>query len=169
MTKCDKTEMIERAMAFPLDKVIYRYRQETGLSKSEAQRHERELKRFLALSAAAERGYGMRGPIDKLWHTFILFTHIYENFCNKLGGGFIHHYPNVRGYDGPGAKPLAMGTRDYKRFLDDYRTTFGEAAAEPYWPAIPDPKTERFFAVDCSSDDCGNDCDGGTGGTGGDD
>ncbi len=59
MTRRDKAEVIERAMAYSLDRVIYRYRQDTGLSESEAQRHERELKQFLALTSTAERGYGM--------------------------------------------------------------------------------------------------------------
>jgi hypothetical protein len=164
----NKDKIISKAMAFPLNKVIFRYRRDYGLSKAEAERHEVELKRFLALSAMAERGYGMRGPIDKLWHTLILFTHIYENFCNQVAGRFLHHYPNVKGYEpGDGTPPLKLGAEDYVRFLRDYKSVFGEMAEPPYWPAVPGTATSDYFAVDCSSDDCGNDCDGDTGGTGG--
>lgn len=165
MREYDREDVIRKAMKYPIDKVIFRYRQDTGLSEKEAKRHERELKRFLALSATSARGYGMRGPIDNLWHTFILFTHIYENFCSEVAGRFIHHFPNVLGYDGPGAPPLELGNTDYIRFLKDYEATFGERPEAPYWPAAPQPA--GFFAVDCSSDDCGNTCGADSGGTGG--
>ena len=59
--------------------------------------HEREIKRFLALSAINPGKYGMRGPLDELWHTFIIFTSAYANFCRLLGGGFIHHLPETPG------------------------------------------------------------------------
>lgn len=31
--------------------------------------------------------------IDKMWHTFILYTKLYTIFCNKHFGSYIHHYP----------------------------------------------------------------------------
>lgn len=33
--------------------------------------------------------------IDKMWHTFILFTQEYKNFCMKHFGLFIHHVPTT--------------------------------------------------------------------------
>lgn len=168
MRKNNKEEMIRKAMEYPIDKVIFRYRQDTGLSEKEGRRHERELKRFMALSAVTDRGYGMRGPIDNLWHTFILFTHIYENFCRAVAGRFIHHFPNIRNYDGPGKPPLDLGNTDYVRFLQDYEATFGERPEPPYWPEAQGLGTDGFFAVNCTTDDCANGCHGGTGGTGGD-
>lgn len=53
--------------------MVYSYRQDTGLSEKEARRHQGELKRFWTLSGVNSRSYGMRGPIDNLWHRFILF------------------------------------------------------------------------------------------------
>lgn len=36
------------------------------------------------------------GDIDNMWHTFLLFTKDYHEFCNKhLGGIFFHHEPIV--------------------------------------------------------------------------
>jgi hypothetical protein len=163
-----RKEIIRKAMAYPLDKVMFRYRQDTGLSEREARRHERELKRFLALCAASERGYGMRGPIDNLWHTLILFTHVYENFCRDVAGRFIHHFPNIQSYDGPGEPPLDLGDADYMRFLKDYEAIFGERPEPPYWPpAAMSAAPAGFFGVECASDDCGNTCGTDTGGTGG--
>ncbi|SIN35295.1 Uncharacterized conserved protein [Mycobacteroides abscessus subsp. abscessus] len=31
-------------------------------------------------------------PVDQMWHSFILFTKDYADFCSKVGG-FIHHRP----------------------------------------------------------------------------
>ena len=31
--------------------------------------------------------------IDEMWHTFILFTRDYHNFCYKYFSRFIHHTP----------------------------------------------------------------------------
>lgn len=33
--------------------------------------------------------------IDEMWHTFILFTKEYQNFCDKYFSFFIHHYPTT--------------------------------------------------------------------------
>ncbi len=33
--------------------------------------------------------------IDKMWHTFILFTRPYHNFCNKYFSTVIHHSPTT--------------------------------------------------------------------------
>jgi len=32
---------------------------------------------------------------DDMWHTFLLFTEDYANFCHQYFGGFMHHVPNV--------------------------------------------------------------------------
>lgn len=33
--------------------------------------------------------------IDDMWHTFLLFTKDYADFCEKYFGEFIHHFPNT--------------------------------------------------------------------------
>ena len=94
--------------------------------------HEREIKRFLALSSLYPGRYGMRGPLDELWHTFIIFTSWYARFCKRLGGGFIHHFPKVPSerVEEPTAKPSSStwySRRDYQRF-------FAEPAPAHLWP-----------------------------------
>lgn len=34
--------------------------------------------------------------IDDMWHTFLLFTQDYTDFCQKYFSGFIHHVPNMK-------------------------------------------------------------------------
>jgi hypothetical protein len=69
--------------------------------------------------------------IDEIWHTFILFTKEYQEFCNMLVGEYIHHEPNVQAdaIDQSTTRnyPLA-GTRN---FDEDYEKYFGKL--NPVW------------------------------------
>ncbi len=145
-------DTIEKVMAFPLDEVLERYVQDENISMDAAKEHERELKRYLALVALnPEVRYGMKGPVDNLWHTFIIFTHFYERFCQKVAGHFIHHEPT----------PLHKrsdpeGKNNYFRFLSDYEEVFGESAPIHLWPRI-----RKGLTTDCNS--CGSSCGCGSG------
>ncbi len=127
-------EVIEKAMAFPMDKVMYRYQQEQALSLEQARRHERELKRFLALVSLNDKGYGLSGLIDTLWHTFILFTKLYARFCQEVAGRFIHHEPNVIGFGPREEHAVNSGSDSYATFLNDYQEVFNEVPSAHVWP-----------------------------------
>lgn len=34
--------------------------------------------------------------LDEMWHTFILFTKDYHDFCQKYFGDYLHHFPTAR-------------------------------------------------------------------------
>ena len=88
--------LIARAEDFPMEEVLKRYVKDKNLPLQVAHEHERELKRFLALCALNPKGsYGMAGPVDELWHTFLLFTKNYAFFCDEVAGVFLHHVPNT--------------------------------------------------------------------------
>ena len=121
-------ETIRRAMEFPMEYVTTRYAEDQELPVEVAREHERELRRWLAL-CAARGGYAMRGPIDEFWHTFIIFTKEYSEFCEQVAGQFIHHVP----------KTAAQGEEDptkggYYRFLEDYEKVFNETPPPHIWP-----------------------------------
>lgn len=67
------------------------------LTSAEAPSVERELRRFLALCLLARRGVideagiGPTKPVDKLWHSFVLWTKEYVDFCERALGGYLHH------------------------------------------------------------------------------
>jgi hypothetical protein len=126
-----RAERIERAMAFDMREVLQRYVIDTGVSKETARAHEREIKRFLLVCALNNTGkpIGMAGPIDELWHTFILFTREYADFCDKVAGRFLHHAPAV---PGDGRRKLQPG---YARFRDLYAELFNELPSVDYWPS----------------------------------
>jgi hypothetical protein len=138
---------IEIAMKYDMTPVMERYAEETRLPPEVLDEHEREIKRFLALSALNPGKYGMRGPLDELWHTFILFTSSYAQFCRELGGGFIHHLPSTPTTQAPVKTGEKSG---YTVFLEDYEQILGELPPAHLWP--------RGFSgevMDPSCDQCG--------------
>jgi len=59
---------------------------------------------FLA-ACAARPGLGLAPSelVDIGWHTFILYTREYAEFCHRIAGRFIHHAPNdIPGMPGEG-------------------------------------------------------------------
>jgi hypothetical protein len=70
----------------------------------------------------------MMGAIDELWHTFVIFTREYAQFCQAVAGQFLHHVPEVEGK----ASPATLD--HYLAFLADYERVYGEPPAPAYWP-----------------------------------
>ena len=69
---------------------------EYGVTKEEFEKTLPEYQKFLALVAIGHRNMGMFSEaVDKLWHTHILNTQLYETFCNRFFGTFMHHAPNL--------------------------------------------------------------------------
>jgi hypothetical protein len=144
----DAAQTIKTAMKHDMKAVMARYAEKTRLPPDVLKEHEREIKRFLALSAINPGKYGMRGPLDELWHTFIIFTSAYANFCRLLGGGFIHHLPET-----PGRRPSGRKPSSYAAFLADYKRIFKEAPPVHLWPR------PGGTVMDPSCDQCGIFCD----------
>lgn len=139
--------LIDYVMEFPLEPVLKRHAEDWELSLETAREHERELKRYLALCALhPEKKYGMAGPVDELWHDFILFTRLYVEFCQRAKGEYIHHQPVIPGEAGDHATWRA----DYARFLADYEATFGEAPPAHLWPKLK-PEGKGVFCRECAA------------------
>ncbi|MEU5722740.1 hypothetical protein ABZ783_13055 [Micromonospora sp. NPDC047738] len=49
---------------------------------------------FLAACATATEPLGPSDLVDVGWHTFILHTRQYADFCQRVAGRFIHHQPD---------------------------------------------------------------------------
>jgi len=49
---------------------------------------------FLGTCATATEPIGPSDLVDIGWHTFILHTHEYAAFCDRIAGQFIHHVPD---------------------------------------------------------------------------
>jgi hypothetical protein len=128
-----QSQKVQLAMDFQLGHVISRYSRDSELSYEDAERHFFELRRFLALCAMndgsdAGATYGMRGQIDEAWHTFLMFTRDYSEFCRVVAGRFLHHQPDL---DAESRSNTGAG---YQRFLADYERVFHDSAPADLWP-----------------------------------
>ena len=98
---------LEKALAYRNDDVICKFLSLYELAYAEAENIFRETRRRLWMCAklnSDSRAKGQeKGPraaieramiaIDEMWHTFILFTPDYTEFCLNHFGFYIHHVP----------------------------------------------------------------------------
>ena len=146
-------------MSFKLPHVLSRYRRDYEVDEATSEAHERELKRyFICVVAFRGQVMGMTGPVDDLWHTFLMFTKEYEDFSDLVAGRFLHHQPEVEG------KFNERAARNYRRFLKAYEVVFKEQPNEKFWPRKN--LTHASWCADGSmcacagSDGCGCGCGG---------
>lgn len=74
-------------------KVVSKYARDNNLSLGEAEQHMQELARFLAVCAAFPGQNAPSRVLDEAWHSFVLFTREYHEYCVATFGRFIHHAP----------------------------------------------------------------------------
>src|SRR5689334_9584208 len=84
---------LQDVLAYSNDAVIERYQKDFGISPAEATLLFSDVKRFLWL-ASVEGVVAPPPKIDEGWHTFIIFTLDYKNFCERYFGRFMHHRPS---------------------------------------------------------------------------
>lgn len=70
------------------------------------------------------RMYPEMAEIDNMWHTFLLFTRDYADFCERYLGRFIHHVPNTNADDALSPEAFEL---DFTRYLS---YVFDELGAE---------------------------------------
>jgi len=103
----DKTaaQIIEAVFALDLDPIKFKLmdaKEGHGWTREEADRHELEYRRFLALVAKyPEEAITPDTDVDKFWHGHILDTMKYAEDCERVFGYFLHHFPyfGMRGDD----------------------------------------------------------------------
>ncbi|WBB56705.1 hypothetical protein [Verrucosispora sp. WMMD573] len=62
---------------------------------------------FLGTCATATGPLGPSDLVDIGWHTFILHTREYADFCERIAGRFIHHQPEPTSKEPPsGPEPI---------------------------------------------------------------
>jgi len=109
-----------------------------------------EFKKFVALCSISGKSLTVpSASVDDIWHQFILFTQLYERFCNEFLGFFLHHWPSSSFTVSP-----KNGIRD---FLLSYAEVFGELS--PVWGVekmCQDPK--ELEAAGCSASPSCNGC-----------
>ncbi|WP_326947845.1 hypothetical protein OG439_03370 [Amycolatopsis sp. NBC_01307] len=77
------------------DRLTNRIAAEEGLPRVFAARIMDQALAFLSACAADRASRLSPSPlVDIGWHTFILHTQEYAEFCGRVAGGYIHHVPN---------------------------------------------------------------------------
>jgi len=101
---------LENALAFNGDDVIERFLRRFDVSDVEAAELFEDTKRFLWLGALArverhEKKENVPSQIvidtpmlivDQMWHNFICFTKLYQEYCESKFGKLIHHAPTMK-------------------------------------------------------------------------
>lgn len=99
---------LARVDALELPEVVYKFVDYYDVEEYEAEALFFETRRWLWLCATSlhERESGLKPPdlqitgslfwLDEMWHTFLLFTEPYHDFCRDYLGRYIHHRPSTR-------------------------------------------------------------------------
>lgn len=111
------------------DDIVQRFLETWDIPTEDAEELFEDMKNWLWLCAYAEEnigkvflGFGQSTKlIDEMWHTFILFTREYHEFCLKHFGRYIHHGPTPkRIYD----QTLARYERYPEMIMNENREAF---------------------------------------------
>lgn len=98
---------LSEVLSYQNDDVVARFADDYSLSIADAEDIFLETKRWLWLCAKRKTGVGGQGSfalplfnevyaVDMMWHTFLLFTKDYAQFCERYFGFFVHHAPKPR-------------------------------------------------------------------------
>lgn len=125
------------------ERLVRRIIKDEGIQRALAERIMNQALAFLLLCAREPDGKFSPSPlVDIGWHAFILYTKPYGDFCDKVGGRFIHHAPSdVDGVD--------YGTDNVARTVVALRT-HGFIVDEPLWT---DRRQDCGGSGDCTSGD----------------
>lgn len=135
---------LSKVLAYNNDAVIERYQKDFGISSNDAALLFSDVKRFLWL-AAIEGVVAPPPKIDDGWHTFIIFTLDYQNFCERYFGRFMHHRPSR-----PTDKP--DGGKAMRSTVESVNVHFGGFEALSSNWHFPWMKGDSRLGGSCSSD-----------------
>ena len=89
------------------NRIIARMRQDYGLSQNDASAIMQETLVFLNMVGRNPGCPSSPSPlVDIGWHTFILYTREYTEYCHKVCGSYIHHRPTDTAELRADAKPV---------------------------------------------------------------
>lgn len=88
---------LDEVLEYKNEEVVVRFATEWKIDLATSNELFEEMKKWLWLCAKTGPGEMKAHPglrmIDEMWHTFIVFTQEYSDFCNEYLGGYIHHKP----------------------------------------------------------------------------
>ncbi|HEX8176647.1 MAG TPA: hypothetical protein VF543_16260 [Pyrinomonadaceae bacterium] len=122
VTQRETLKSVPEILSYQHDRLLNRYSIDYSVSIEESRRCFEALKEFMVV-CAVKPGYKVTSdPIDRMWHTFLLFTKDYRTFCEDYLGMFINHEPFEH--------PTPTAYLETRAFAQEY---FGRLDAE-LWP-----------------------------------
>jgi hypothetical protein len=137
--------------------VVLRFSKEKRISFDDAEDIFQETKRWLWLCASSPgESVNMVGEafvIDEMWHTFLLFTRDYADFCEKHFREFIHHVPKPSSekQDVEGDRRKADLRKDYELIYDrlgsEVLLKWCKVYPERFQALRPKPAQSTFLSI----------------------
>lgn len=125
------------------ERLVNRIVEDEGIERHLAERIMDQALAFLSLVKYEPEGkFSPSELVDIGWHTFILYTKPYSDFCVGLTGHFIHHNPS----DVPGVDYTGGGGSDAT-----------VVALKRHGIVVDEPLWAHFHEGDCTSSDGGGD------------
>ncbi len=153
----DQTK-INLALSFENKAILQKFCVEQDTSEETAVDYFIELKKFLYLCANTTQTLAPSVEIDKIWHTFILFTKEYRNYCTQFLGRFIDHVPEVDTEEDGDKMPKE---NHLLNTLELYKLTFGDIN-NTVWK-VPTMHMDRDEYANCSNSSecssCASNCE----------
>jgi hypothetical protein len=98
--------------------IIERFAQCNGVTLEVSQGIYEKVLDFLDVCDAADEKAGSPSKVvDEAWHSFILHTKLYAEFCENRYGSFIHHFPRSNAFD-PNSKLNALMQKESLKSSD---------------------------------------------------
>lgn len=143
------------------DDIVERFQETWDLPLGECQELFTDTLRWLWLSAAAQQQpepvtlaiSQSTKLIDEMWHTFVLFTKEYHEFCNTYFGHYIHHDPTtraeydrtIRAYEANSEAVMAGNADLFERQYEFIYDTLGEATLVKWYDTYLERYTDAFL------------------------
>lgn len=132
----DKLEQLMYIDSFDYSKLLRKVREELpSVTDKYLKDGIENLKRYYAVRLLdPNKRHGVSVPVDVFWHTHIVFTREYFDFCDKVFGHYIHHVP--LDVDDPNA--LEEVRQIYSHTLSMHEKIFHVVDRE-WWPSADSP------------------------------
>lgn len=86
---------VEAILSWHSDPIVARYSSTSGQSRDDSLACFEAWKQFMAVNAIRGTGNSVPSrPVDDMWHTALVFTEVYRDFCATYVGRFIDHNPH---------------------------------------------------------------------------
>lgn len=126
---------LDDILGYQNERVLERFVIDYGGTLADARGRFEALKQFLAVCSIKPGVKVTSAEIDEMWHTFLLFTRHYREFCADRLGRFIEH------------EPFEEAQPEYYATTREFAATLFGELDDRFWPMIG--------KADCSSG-CGD-------------